>query len=86
MFNWIAAAAVALLMGRLFGRPACYQMCGGPIEVVGGGGGWRFLGGDRRGLAPGQRQSCQGDQRQPRHHMPLKFAGRFSSRASTPSI
>jgi glycosyltransferase involved in cell wall biosynthesis len=27
----------ALIAGRLFGRPACYQMTGGPIEVTDGG-------------------------------------------------
>ncbi|HEY5908694.1 MAG TPA: glycosyltransferase family 4 protein [Vicinamibacteria bacterium] len=27
----------ALIAGRLFGRPACYQMTGGPIEVTNGG-------------------------------------------------
>jgi glycosyltransferase involved in cell wall biosynthesis len=30
-------ALVALWAGRLFGRPACYQMTAGPNEVVGGG-------------------------------------------------
>ena len=27
----------ALIAGRLLGRPACYQMTGGPVEVIGGG-------------------------------------------------
>jgi glycosyltransferase involved in cell wall biosynthesis len=30
-------ALLALWAGRLFGRPACYQMTAGPAEVVGGG-------------------------------------------------
>jgi glycosyltransferase involved in cell wall biosynthesis len=30
-------ATFALIAGRLFGRPACYQMTGGPIEVQDGG-------------------------------------------------
>jgi glycosyltransferase involved in cell wall biosynthesis len=36
-FHLAPAAALALLTGRLFGRPACYQMTAGPVEVVGGG-------------------------------------------------
>ncbi len=27
----------ALIVARLLGRPACYQMCGGPAELIGGG-------------------------------------------------
>jgi len=30
-------ALLALIVGRLFGRPTCYQMTGGPIEIRGGG-------------------------------------------------
>ena len=30
-------ALIALIAARLFNRRACYQMCGGPVEVVGGG-------------------------------------------------
>ena len=42
-------ACSALVAGKLLGRPACYQMGGGPVEIVGGGfkagdGFGRFLG------------------------------------------
>jgi len=30
-------AVMALIAGRAFGRPVCYQMTGGPVEVAGGG-------------------------------------------------
>ncbi len=30
-------ACSALIAGRLFGRPSCYQMTAGPVELVGGG-------------------------------------------------
>lgn len=30
-------ACSALVAGRIFGRPSCYQMTGGPAEVIGGG-------------------------------------------------
>lgn len=36
-YHVIPGAVTALVVARLFGRPACYQMTGGPIEVVGGG-------------------------------------------------
>jgi len=30
-------ACSALVVGRLMGRPTCYQMTGGPVEIIGGG-------------------------------------------------
>jgi glycosyltransferase involved in cell wall biosynthesis len=36
-FHLAPAAAFAQLVGDLLGRPSCYQMTGGPIEIVGGG-------------------------------------------------
>ena len=30
-------ACTALMAGRLLGRPTCYQMTGGPVEIIGGG-------------------------------------------------
>ena len=30
-------ACTALIAGKLMGRPACYQMTGGPVEIIGGG-------------------------------------------------
>jgi len=30
-------ACTALLAGKLMGRPTCYQMTGGPVEIIGGG-------------------------------------------------
>jgi glycosyltransferase involved in cell wall biosynthesis len=36
-FHLFPGAISALIVARLFGRPACYQMTGGPTEVVGGG-------------------------------------------------
>lgn len=30
-------ACSALVAGKLLGRPACYQMTGGPVEIIGGG-------------------------------------------------
>ncbi len=30
-------ACTALVVGRLMGRPTCYQMTGGPVEIIGGG-------------------------------------------------
>ncbi len=36
-YHIMPCAIMALFVGRVFGRPACYQMTGGPNEVVGGG-------------------------------------------------
>ncbi len=36
-FHLIPGAMGSLLAGRWFGRPTCYQMTGGPIEIIGGG-------------------------------------------------
>jgi len=36
-FHLFPGAVSALIVARLFGRPACYEMTGGPTEVVGGG-------------------------------------------------
>lgn len=33
----VPSGLIALVVGRLFGRPACYQMTGGPREILGGG-------------------------------------------------
>ena len=30
-------ACTALIAGKLMGRPTCYQMTGGPVEIIGGG-------------------------------------------------
>jgi glycosyltransferase involved in cell wall biosynthesis len=38
-FHIFPGAVGALIAARLFRRPACYQMTGGPVEVLGGG--WR---------------------------------------------
>ncbi len=36
-YHLFPGALTALIVGRLIGRPACYQMTGGPIEIIGGG-------------------------------------------------
>ena len=36
-YHLMPGACSALMIGRLLGRPSCYQMTGGPTEVVGGG-------------------------------------------------
>jgi glycosyltransferase involved in cell wall biosynthesis len=36
-YHLFPGACSALIAARLFGRPACYQMTGGPVEVLGGG-------------------------------------------------
>lgn len=36
-YHIFPGALTALIVARLMGRPACYQMTGGPIEVLGGG-------------------------------------------------
>jgi len=36
-YHIVPAGCAALVAGRLLGRPACYQMTGGPIEILGGG-------------------------------------------------
>lgn len=36
-YHIFPGAITALVIGRLMGRPVCYQMTGGPIEVIGGG-------------------------------------------------
>ncbi len=36
-YSIMPCAVMALVMGRLFGRPASYQMTGGPVELVSGG-------------------------------------------------
>jgi glycosyltransferase involved in cell wall biosynthesis len=36
-YHILPNALIALWLGRLFGRPACYQMTAGPSEVAGGG-------------------------------------------------
>jgi glycosyltransferase involved in cell wall biosynthesis len=36
-YHIMPCAVMALVAGRAFGRPASYQMTGGPIEVIGGG-------------------------------------------------
>jgi glycosyltransferase involved in cell wall biosynthesis len=38
-YHIMPGAIMALLAGRVFGRPVCYQMTGGPNEIVGGGAG-----------------------------------------------
>jgi glycosyltransferase involved in cell wall biosynthesis len=41
-YHILPNSSLALVAARLFGRPACYQMTGGPVEIVGGG--YRSLG------------------------------------------
>ena len=36
-YHIFPCALLALILARLFGRPACYQMTYGPIEIEGGG-------------------------------------------------
>ena len=36
-YHLMPAGCISLVVGKLFGRPSCYQMTGGPTEVVGGG-------------------------------------------------
>jgi glycosyltransferase involved in cell wall biosynthesis len=36
-YHIFPGALTALIVARIFGRPACYQMTGGPVEVLGGG-------------------------------------------------
>ncbi len=36
-YHIMPGAASALVVGSLLGRPTCYQMTGGPIEILGGG-------------------------------------------------
>jgi len=36
-YHLFPCALIALILGRLFGRPTCYQMCAGPVEILGGG-------------------------------------------------
>ncbi|MCX5672201.1 MAG: glycosyltransferase [Planctomycetota bacterium] len=36
-YHFLPGACSALIAARLFGRPACYQMTAGPVEVFGGG-------------------------------------------------
>ena len=36
-YHLAPGACTALVVGKLLGRPACYQMTGGPVEVIGGG-------------------------------------------------
>lgn len=36
-YHIIPSACSALIAGKLMGRPTCYQMTGGPVEVAGGG-------------------------------------------------
>jgi glycosyltransferase involved in cell wall biosynthesis len=36
-YHILPGACTALIAARLLGRPACYQMTGGPIEIMGGG-------------------------------------------------
>ncbi len=36
-FHLGPGACTALVTGKLLGRPACYQMTGGPVEIIGGG-------------------------------------------------
>lgn len=38
-YHLMPGAGSALVAGRLLGRPTCYQMTGGPTEVIGGGAG-----------------------------------------------
>lgn len=38
-YHLFPGACSALIAARLLGRPACYQMTGGPVEVIGGGSG-----------------------------------------------
>jgi glycosyltransferase involved in cell wall biosynthesis len=36
-YHLLPNSLAALVAARLFGRPACYQMTGGPVEIAGGG-------------------------------------------------
>lgn len=36
-YHLLPGSCSALLAGRILGRPACYQMTGGPVEIIGGG-------------------------------------------------
>jgi glycosyltransferase involved in cell wall biosynthesis len=36
-YHLVPGGCSALLAGKLLGRPACYQMTGGPVEIIGGG-------------------------------------------------
>jgi len=36
-YHIFPGACSALIAARIMGRPACYQMTGGPVEVIGGG-------------------------------------------------
>lgn len=36
-YHLFPGALTALIIGRLVGRPVCYQMTGGPVELIGGG-------------------------------------------------
>lgn len=36
-YHVVPGGVLALIAARVYGRPACYQMTGGPVEVVGGG-------------------------------------------------
>ncbi len=36
-YHLAPGACCALIAGRILGRPTCYQMTGGPIEIIGGG-------------------------------------------------
>ena len=36
-YHVLPGACSALVAGKLLGRPTCYQMTGGPVEIVGGG-------------------------------------------------
>jgi glycosyltransferase involved in cell wall biosynthesis len=51
-YHIFPAAITALVLARLFGRPACYQVTGGPLELEGGG--WRM---ENRVLSALQRPS-----------------------------
>ena len=36
-YHLAPGACSALIAGRILGRPSCYQMTGGPVEIIGGG-------------------------------------------------
>jgi len=36
-YHIVPGACIALVVAKLLGRPACYQMTAGPVEIVGGG-------------------------------------------------
>jgi glycosyltransferase involved in cell wall biosynthesis len=36
-YHLLPAGCTSLVVGRLLGRPSCYQMTGGPVEIIGGG-------------------------------------------------